>query len=133
MNSELLNDSGCLDPTPYMAMKKIKKYYPIIFVSSPYRGEIDKNIKKAKKYSRFVVEKGGIPFTPHLLFPQIMDDDSLRERDLAMHFNYVLLGKCQEIWIFGENITEGMAKEIKIAKKRKMKIRYFTEDLKEVV
>jgi len=44
-----------------------------------------------------------------------------------MHFNYVLLGKCEEVWVFGDKISPGMAEEIKIAKKRKMKIRYIKE------
>lgn len=61
-----------------------------------------------------------------------MDDDDELEREMAMHFNYVLLGKCSEVWIFGGVISRGMAREIALAKKRRMKLRWFTQDLKEV-
>jgi len=50
---------------------------------------------------------------------------------MAMHFNYVLLGKCTEVWVFGGVISRGMAREIGVAKKRRMKIRWFPQDLNE--
>ena len=44
----------------------------------------------------------------------------------------VFLGKTEQLWVFGENFSPGMQAEIAKAKKRNMKIRYFTEDLQEV-
>ena len=44
----------------------------------------------------------------------------------------VFLGKCNELWVFGEYSTKGMQMEIDKAKKRHMTIRYFTEDMEEV-
>lgn len=41
-----------------------------------------------------------------------MDDGNASEREMAMHFNYVLLGKCTEVWVFGGVISRGMAREI---------------------
>ena len=58
--------------------------------------------------------------------------DDLFERNIAIHkINYVLLGICQELWVFGDVITEGMQREILIAKKKNKRIRYFNQDLKE--
>ena len=48
-----------------------------------------------------------------------------------MFMDMVLLGRCDEIWVFGSHISNGMAAEIEIAKQKNMKIRYFTDDLKE--
>ena len=46
--------------------------------------------------------------------------------------NMVLLGKCHEVWVFGDEITSGMKAEIeKASLKEKVVIRYFTTDLKE--
>lgn len=53
------------------------------------------------------------------------------ERELAMFMNMVFLGRCEELWVFGNVISEGMQMEIKKAQKKNMKIRYFTEDLVE--
>ena len=111
---------------------KADKYYPLVYVCSPFRGNIDENIMNARKYSRFTFDKKNIPITPHLLYPQFINDNDLFERNIAIHkINYVLIGLCKEMWVFGDVITEGMEREILIAKKRKMRIRYFSKDLKE--
>ena len=111
---------------------KADKYYPLVYVCSPYRGNVDENIINARKYSRFTFDEKNIPITPHLLYPQFINDNDLFERNIAIHkINYVLIGLCKEMWVFGDVITEGMEREILIAKKRKMRIRYFSKDLKE--
>lgn len=45
--------------------------------------------------------------------------------------NWVLMSKCVELWVFGENISVGMKAEIDRAKRKHMRIRYFTEELEE--
>ena len=111
---------------------KADKYYPLVYVCSPYRGNVNENVINARKYSRFTFDEKNIPITPHLLYPQFINDNDLFERNIAIHkINYVLIGLCKEMWVFGDVITEGMEREILIAKKRKMRIRYFSKDLKE--
>ena len=63
-----------------------------------------------------MVDKGGIPLAPHLLFPQFMEEE--KERELALFMDIVLLSKCSELWVFGDVITDGMRKEISYAQKR---------------
>ena len=130
------NPEGYADPVPYQAIfnmdKEQKRYMPMVYICSAYSGDVEGNTEKARRYSRFAVDENAIPVTPHLLYPQFMDDGNEAEREMAMHFNYVLLGKCTEVWVFGGVISRGMAREIGIAKKRRMKIRWFTQDLKEV-
>lgn len=126
MNKELYNRSGCKDPTPYQAIKNVeKRYYLLVYICSPFSGDVENNVIKARTYSRYALDRGNIPIAPHLLFPQFMSDES--ERRLAMHFNYVLLGKCEEVWVFGDYVSQGMAEEIRIAENRNMKIKYIGE------
>ena len=107
----------------------ISECRPLVYICSPFSGDIEGNTKKAREYSRFAVDRGAIPLAPHLLLPQFMSEQT--ERELAMFMDMVLLGRCDEIWVFGSNISNGMAAEIEIAKQKNMKIRYFTDDLKE--
>lgn len=129
------NSEGYPDPTTYEALSKIEKeeraarYRPLVYICSPFSGNISGNIDRARRYSRFAVDSKAIPIAPHLLFPQFMDDDA--ERELALFMDMVLLGKCEELWVFGELVTEGMSAEIAKAKRKNMKIRYFTEDCEE--
>lgn len=135
MGIDKFNHELYSDPTTYEALTNIhceevaadKKaaYLPLVYVCSPYACDIENNVKNAKAYSRFAVDKNAIPITPHLLYPQFMDEGNEMERVMAMHFNYVLLGKCTELLGFGGVVSRGKAREIGVAKKRRMKIRWF--------
>ncbi len=142
MGIDKYNHEGYSDPTTYealtnihhegMAADKKAAYRPLVYVCSPYAGDIENNINNARKFSRFAAEQNAIPVTPHLMYPQFLNDSDQEEREMAMHFNYVLLGKCNELWVFGGVISKGMAREIGVAKKRRMKIRWFNWEMKEV-
>lgn len=69
--------------------------------------------------------------TPHLLFP-FMNDESREERALALRMDIILMGKCQEVWVLSERITEGMAAKIDKAGRRHQTIRYFNRNFVEV-
>lgn len=140
MGISRFNSEGYHDPTTYEALSEIRKeelaakraYRPLVYICSPLAGDMGGNMEKARCYCKFAVQNGAIPFAPHLLFPQFMDDTNPAERTLAMFMNMVLLGKCDQLWLFGKTISEGMAAEIGKAEKRGMVIRYFTEGMKEV-
>jgi hypothetical protein len=121
------NPEGYSDPVPYEAIKNMeqKQYRPLVYICSPYSGDVDGNTEKARRYCRFAVDQGAIPIAPHLLFPQFMDETT--ERDLAMFMDIVILSKCKELWVFGEP-TAGMQNEIDYAEKKKMVIKYFKEE-----
>lgn len=134
------NSEGYHDPTTYEALSKIEKeekaakraYRPLVYICSPFAGDVEGNTERARQYSRFAVRKACIPFAPHLIYPQFMDDSVPAERSIALFMGMALLGKCDEIWVFGRTISAGMAAEIEKAEKKKIPIRYFTEELEEV-
>jgi hypothetical protein len=139
MNTDKFNAEGYYDPTAYEALtaveqeeKAAKAFRPLVYICSPYSGNIENNIKSARRYSRFAVEMGYIPFTPHLLYPQFLDDSNPAERSLGLFFGNVLMAKCAEVWVFGSYISPGMNAEIERAKRKKYTIRYFSDDCREV-
>lgn len=131
------NAEGYYSPTEYEAFTNIEKeekaanFRPIVYICSPYSGNVNHNIEMARKYSRFAVDKHYLPIAPHLLFTQFMNDEIPEEREIAIFMNFVLMSKCAEMWVFGDVISAGMKTEINRAKRKYMKIRYFTEELEE--
>lgn len=131
------NSEGYFDPTTYEALSNVEKeeraarYRPLVYICSPFSGDISGNIDRARRYSRFAVDEKAIPLAPHLLFPQFMDEST--ERELAVFMDMVLLGRCEQVWVFGSHISDGMAAEIEKAKRKQIRIRYFTEDCKEAL
>lgn len=67
-----------------------------------------------------------MPITPHLLFPQFLNDRDEFERNLGMKMGLVLMLKCREVWVFGSP-SAGMNTEIKRALLKGMPVRYFNE------
>lgn len=102
-----------------MAIKKI-------FVSSPLRGDVEKNISNAKKYCKKVLkDTGNIPIAPHVYFTQFLDVKNEFENQLGIDLGFELLSDCDEMWVFQDNgISAGMKEEIKLAEKLRIPIVY---------
>lgn len=138
------NREGYSSPTEYYAelnlmkeekekQRELHKFRPIIYICSPYSGDIANNIIQARRYSKFAVDEGFLPITPHLLYTQFMNDSNPDEREIGMQMGLVLLTKCCEVWVFGERISSGMQREIRKAQNRGIQIRYFNEECQEVM
>lgn len=138
MSVSKFNHEGYYDPTTYTALSNIEaeerkaRFRPVVYVCSPFSGNTEKNAESTRRYCRFAVDSGFVPFAPHLLFPQFMNDAVSEERELALFMGVVMLTKCAELWVFGDRISKGMAQEIRKAEARNMLIRYFTASCEEV-
>lgn len=123
------NAEHYMDPTAYEAIRNIEPekfpFKPLVYICSPYSGDVEGNTKRTRAYCRYAVDKGCIPLAPHLYFPQFLDDRT--ERALALFMDIVLLSKCAELWVFGETISEGMQKEIRYAQRKGKLVKFFRE------
>lgn len=115
MSVDMRNSEGYLDLTAYEAIKKVEQeqrsgraFRPIVYICSPYAGDIAGNVDAARRYSRFAVDKGYIPIAPHLLYPQFLDDADPDERELGIFFGNAIMSKCSEVWVFGSRISADM-------------------------
>jgi hypothetical protein len=134
------NAEGYSDPTAYEALSaaaraekaKARPYRPLVYICSPFAGNVERNTLNTRQYSRFAVERGAIPFAPHLLYPQFMDERDKEQRALGLFFGGVILCKCDELWAFGGHCSEGMRLEIAKARRKGIPVRFFTENCEEV-
>ena len=137
MNIHKFNHEHYPDPTACAALTRIeqtakKSFRPCVFICSPYAGDNERNVERARRYCRFAVSKNCIPIAPHVYFPQFMDDDDQEQRDLGLFMGIVLMSRCKELWVFGSTISHGMAVEIEKAQQRGIPIRYFNTCCEEV-
>ena len=138
MSINKFNIEGYDDPTAYEALTHINaeerkgRFRPMVYICSPFSGDPEGNTEKAKRYCRYATQAGYMPFAPHLFFPLFLRDELPRERALGLSMAIVMLTKCSELWVFGDDMTGGMAKEIRKAHARNMRIRHFTTDCKEI-
>ena len=95
---------------------------PLVFICSPYRGDTQTNEQHARTYCSLAVSQGCIPFAPHLLFTQFLDDVQLEERRLGLHMGMEMLRLCDALWAFDEP-TQGMRAEMKLAERMGIPVR----------
>lgn len=130
------------DPTfskAYSNIQKKKKreergetYIPWVYIASPYRGDVGKNIIAAKQYTVFAIRQNKLPMCPHIYFTQLLDDDNETERKKGLSLALHMLKRCKELWVFGSIISSGMKKEIRSAERWNIPVRYFSEECMEV-
>lgn len=82
---------------------------------------------KAYNISKYVLDKGGIPINPFMNFGYNLGDDA-RYVNKVREANNKLVEKCDEVWVFGDyEKADGVIREIGIANKSKIKVRYLEQ------
>ena len=103
-----------------------------VYVASPLRAEtpeeVEKNLDFAKMASRYCALLGKIPFTPHLYFTQFLRDEVNAERLLGMKLGQCVLPDCDELWVCGDTISEGMRAEIVLANREDIPVHYVSSE-----
>jgi hypothetical protein len=89
----------------------------LVYICSPYVGDIEKNIRFAKAACHYAMEQGCAPVAVHLLYPQFLNDAVPTEREAGIRMGLRVLASCEELWICGEHISHGMSCEIAEAKR----------------
>ena len=83
--------------------------------------------------SKFILENGGVPLNPFMIFQYFMLDTV--DREVIRNANNNLVLKSDETWVFGP-ISDGVLEEIRLAKKNNKPIRYFkivkSRDIEEI-
>lgn len=98
----------------------------LVYICSPCRGEMEKNIIKAQGYCREAAElwPDVLPIAPHVYCTQFLDDTNPQDRAVGMDMGISLLSMCDELWVYGiENPSEGMKAEITYAEEHGIPVR----------
>jgi hypothetical protein len=95
----------------------------LVYICSPYAGDIEQNIRFAKAACSYAAEQGCAPVAVHLLYPLILNDAIPAQREAGIRMGLRVLASCDQIWICGEHISHGMSCEIAEAKRLGIPIR----------
>ena len=105
----------------------------LVFICSPYRGDVESNLARAHRYCLFATKSEVVPLAPHTIFTQWLDDNDKEEREAGIYLGLELLTRCDEVWIFGSKLTEGMEKEIAMASKLGKPMLYFNDKCEMII
>ena len=97
-----------------------------VYVCAPLGGNIEENLKKVKIYTAYALRCGTAPVVPHF-YAECLDDNDPKNRELGLAAGMSLLWLCDEVWAFGDTVTDGMRAELKFGKNLNIRIRHITE------
>lgn len=93
-----------------------------VYVCAPLGGNVADNLEKAKRYTEFALKSDVAPVVPHF-YALCLDYNNSEEREIGTSAGLSLLWYCDEMWIFGDEITAGMRDEIKFCENMKIRMR----------
>jgi len=105
----------------------------LVYIVSPYAGDIEENIRKARAYCRYACECGYIPIAVHLLFPTFLQEDVPEEREKGIQMGVKLIERCDAVWVFGNTISKGMRREIDAAEQIGVPITYIDWEVEKCI
>ena len=94
-----------------------------VYICSPLGGNVKENLEQVKRYTKYALMCGTAPVVPHF-YAECLNDGNPKEREIGLAAGLSLLWFCDEMWIFGDVITEGMKSEINFCKNLNIRTRY---------
>ena len=88
----------------------------LIYIASPYAGDVEKNIEFARAACRYCIEMGNTPLAVHLLYPLLLDDNDPVQREVGLSLGRHVLNHCDEVWMCGDDVSPGMRSELETAR-----------------
>ena len=97
-----------------------------VYICAPLGGDVEGNLERVKRYTRYALMCGTAPVVPHF-YALCLNDDNQKEREIGLAAGLGMLWFCDELWVFGQDITEGMKQELQFCKHLNIKTRYVSE------
>ena len=107
----------------------------LVYICSPLRGDgafgtsTEQNIKRAHEYCAYAADCDVIPLAPHTIFTNYLDDKNPEQRRQGLNMGLKLLKRCDEMWIMGGVLSEGMKGEIALAEKKNIPRLYVADEM----
>ncbi len=106
----------------------------IIYIAHPISGNIKGNLEKIKQIVRQLNLKHDdiVPFAPYWLDCHALDDDNPleRERGIKNDIAFFEKGVINEVWLYGDKISNGMRNEINLAIKLNIPVKAMSKETK---
>jgi len=97
----------------------------LVIIESPYKGDVTFNIEYAKECMFDSIQRDECPFASHLLYTQILNDNSKLERAIGLQLGFKVMSKADLVAVYIDNeISEGMKLGIKEAERLGLRIEY---------
>lgn len=104
------------EPTPVMGT-------PRVCIESPLRGDVTTNMLYADCCLFDSLVRDEAPFAGHLLYPRVLDDGQLYDRERGINAHLAWLRKCDLVAVYLDlGLSHGMAEAVELAQRLHIRI-----------
>lgn len=94
-----------------------------VYICSQMRGKIVENRRKAKMYAKMVYRRGCLPIAVQFYLEEATGlSEKKGDRKELLELGKEFVKVCDEVWVFGDVISEGMKGEIELAEELKIPV-----------
>lgn len=97
-----------------------------VYICAPLTDQPEKDLAQAKRYAGYALKCGTAPVVPHF-YAECISGTHKQMRELIQATALTLIWICDEVWVFGDQTTDGMSAEIRCAKTLNINIRTFSD------
>lgn len=98
-----------------------------VYICAPLEGNVLQNLQNAKRYANYALQCGTAPVVPHF-YALCREEEPLPDRELDKEARRALLWFCDEIWVFGDEMTDEMRYEIMFCKSLGIRVQNIREN-----
>ena len=98
-----------------------------VYICAPLGGDVEENLRKVRRYVEYALRCGTAPVVPHF-YALCIDNNNPKDREIGKAAGLSLLWFCDELWLFGDEVTEGMSAELRFCKHLNVRTRKIQED-----
>lgn len=111
------------------AITQIRKWSRVkrkIYVCAPFGVDLETELEDVAKYYEFTLQSECVPVGPHALAKMLGCKNEAKIKQMRQA-GMSLIWFCDEIWVFGEQVTESMQEEIGFGRNMKIRMRKIRE------
>ena len=97
-----------------------------VYICAPLTDQPEKDLAQVKRYAGYALKWGTAPVVPHF-YAECSPSTNKQLRQLIQATALSLIWVCDEVWVFGDQLTDGMSAEIRQAKLLNINIRTFSD------
>ena len=99
----------------------------VIYMAHKVSGDVENNLAKAKLWLRWIEKHHDVAVVASWITEcEVWDDDNLEHRAAGLRRDFAVIERCDELWLMGDRVSDGMKKETDHAEKHGLVVRNMT-------
>lgn len=97
----------------------------LVYIAHPVSGDVPRNLMQGREFVQRAYMADVAPLAPWITGCEVLDDNDPVQREIGLLCDETTVTRCDEIWLCGPRVSEGMKRELAIAEAIGLTVRRF--------